>query len=187
MKKVIIAFTVLATIASCKTSKTNTSLPQKKITETTVEDFATIIGLQRDDLNAKAEALFGTPSTSTKNENDLFSFYTNYYNAANGEKLFSYTYDKKTMAINHIRIEGTKNNNFETTKAFFKERKIQDVKLDFLGMHKDEIIKIMGTPDRVNAGNYEYVKGHVSITFICYDFQENKCSQLYIFWNYYKR
>lgn len=179
MKKIIYLSVVLLLVSACKTSK----LPkQKAIEETKTEDFLSFISLKRSDVLEKATKKFGTPTETTKDKNDNYSFITNYYNDANNDRVLSYTYDKKDQTVNHIRLTGDHKANFETTKAALKNWGIKDVKANFLGMHKDDIIKIMGTPDRVNAGNYEFVKDNVSVTFICYEFRENKCSEIYLFW-----
>jgi outer membrane protein assembly factor BamE (lipoprotein component of BamABCDE complex) len=187
MKKPIYLLLLFVALAACKTKKTTTA-PQEKqktVDEATVADFATVLGMQKGDVFTKATTLLGQPSTSTKDKNDTYSFITCYYDDAAGDRMFSYTYDKKTNALNHFRITGNRLENFASTKAYFKEKKVNDFKVDFLGMDKNDIIKIMGAPTRVNSGNYEYVQGAVSITFICYDFHQNKCSEMYIFWNYY--
>lgn len=186
MKKTAYLLLCFIALAACKTKK-GTTVPQKTIEQTTIDDFASLITLQRHDLQEKALKNLGTPTKTTEKEGDTYSFFTAYYDDATGNRMFSYTWDKKTKAVNHIRITGDRLNNYESTKAFFKSKKIDDIKVNFLGMHKDDILKIMGTPVRVNSGNYEFVKGHVSITFICYEFHEEKCSEMYLFWNYYMK
>lgn len=186
MKNTIYLAVLFVTLAACRTNKESGSAAKPKtIQETTIEDFANVLGLKKGDLNTKAVSLLGNATKTTKDEKNTYSFVTCYYDDAGKNRMFSYTYDKTTNAVNHIRITGNRNTNFAETRAYFKDRKINDIKVDFLGMHKDDILKIMGTPVRVNSGNYEFVKGHVSITFICYDFHDNKCSEMYIFWNYY--
>lgn len=182
MKKTLSLFICFVALFSCKTTKIS---KEKTIAETTIEDFSAFLGLQKSDLQEKATKQFGTPTKTTKDKNDNYSFVTNYYDDANGNRIMSYTYDKKKKTVNHIRLAGSYTTNFESTKAFLKKRGIKDIKVDFLGMHRDEILKIMGTPDRVSSGNYEYKKGAVSITFICYDFRDYNCSEIYLFWNSY--
>lgn len=184
MKKLLIAFMVVGTFAACKTTKTP---KQKPLEETKIEDFSTFLTLKLGDPVEKAFGIFGEPTTNTKDKNDRYSFISNYYDDADKNRMMSFTYDKKDKTINHIRLTGNYREGYTTTKAFLAAHGIKDIKANFLGMHKDDIIKIMGQPDRVNSGNYEYKKGHVSITFICYEFRDHKCSEMYLFWNkYYK-
>lgn len=187
MRKTAFLAILFIGLVACRTNKETTApaAKSKTIQETTISDFANVLGLQKGDANTKAVSLLGQATKTTKDEKNTYSFVTCYYDDATKERMFSYTYDKTTNAVNHIRITGNRATNFAATKAYFKDRKINDIKVDFLGMHKDDILKIMGTPTRVNSGNYEFVKGHVSITFICYDFHDNKCSEMYVFWNYY--
>lgn len=184
MKKLLYLTAFLLVFAACKTSKTSTP-KAKPLSETTIDDFISVMGITKNDLEPKAAELWGTPTTKTKDDNTSYSFISVYHDDANGDRMFSYTYDKKTNTVNHIRLTGNKAKNYAPTKEYFTKRKIKDNKINFLGMHKDEILKIFGTPDRVNAGNYEFVKGPVSVTFICYEFQEKKCSEIYIYWNMY--
>ncbi|HYG16408.1 MAG TPA: hypothetical protein VEC12_11695 [Bacteroidia bacterium] len=184
MKKIVylLAFVALAG-AACKTKKSATK--QKTLHETTVADFGTIIGLSKGDSYEKAVKILGTPSTTTEKENDSYSFYSVYYNDASDNRMFSYTYDKKTKMVNHFRITGNRNTNHIETKNYLAGQKVNDVKVNFLGMHKDSILKVFGTPDRISSDNYEFVKGPVSVTFICYSFHQYKCSEIYVFWNYF--
>lgn len=186
MKKLtyLAAFLVVVGGMACKTKKTNAP-KAKPLAETKLEDFITVMGITKGDLNDKALALWGTPTKTTKDDKTVYSFVSVYHDDANGNRMFSYTYDKKANTVNHIRLTGSKQDNYNPTKEYFKSKNIADTKVNFLGMHKDEILKIFGTPDRVNAGNYEFVKGPISVTFICYDFNQGKCSEIYIYWNMY--
>lgn len=184
MKKTVYLLAFVALLGgACKTKKTK--VKPKTLEETTVADFATVLGLQKGDVYDKALKELGEPTKTTADEKNTYSFVSVYYDDANEDRMFSYTYDKNTKAVNHIRITGNRQNNFEPTRNYFKQRKISDIKVGFLGMHKDKILKIMGTPVRVNSGNYEFVDGPVSVTFICYDFHDELCSEIYVFWNYF--
>lgn len=180
MKKIAYLTLFLLVISACKTSK----LPkQKPIEETKIEDFNYFIGLSKGDNVAVALKKFGTPTASTKDKKDRYSFFTNYYDFEYN-KMVSYTYDKKTNVLNHIRVRGSKKFDYTKTKEFISKKGINDKKVNFLGMHKDEIIRIFGTPDRVSSGNYEYKSDALNITFICYSFNADKCSEMYLFWNH---
>lgn len=184
MKKLTYLTALLLVFAACKTSKTSTQ-KEKPLAETTLDDFISVMGITKNDLEPKAIELWGNPSKTTKDDNTSYSFVSVYHDDADGDRMFSYTYDKKTNTVNHIRLTGNRNKDYASTKEFFAKQKIKDNKINFLGMHKDEILKIFGTPTRVNSGNYEFVKGPVNVTFICYDFHQQKCSEIYVFWNMY--
>lgn len=181
MKTTTYVVLIVLLIASCKTTK----LPkQKPVEETKIEDFKYFVGLSKGDLVEKALNVFGTPSKSNKDKKDRYSFFTNYYHDEANNQIVSYSYDKETNVLNHIRLRGAKKFDYNNTKKFIIEKGIKDTKINFLGMHKDKIFEIMGEPDRINSGHHEYQSGPLNVTFICYSFHNDKCSEIYLFWNH---
>lgn len=179
VKKYLFVLICIAAFGGCKVNKGGASSLQK----TKVEDFISFIGVTKGDNYDKVLRDLGKPTEIDKNEKPKYSFVSCYYNDANSNRMFSYTYDKETKAVGNIRLTGELSDNFSTTKRFLAAKGIDDPKINFLGMHKKEILKIFGKPDRISSGNYEYVRGPVQVTFICYDFNEEKCSEIYLFWN----
>lgn len=165
-------------ISACKTSK----LPKEKtVADTKIEDFLTVAGISKGDLANEALAKLGTPTSNTTRR----SRGRCNYDDAMGERLLSYSYKKKTNQVNHIRLTGNHQKNYESTKAFLNKAGINDLKVNFLNMHKDEIIKILGAPLDSTKKSLVYKKEPIKIIFSLSPFGDDKCSEIYVFWNYY--
>lgn len=177
MKKIIYITLILLVVSACKTSK----LPkQKTIEETTLEDFVSFIGVSKGDSLEIALEKFGTPTKVTKRRSRSMYFYDD----ESGKRLFKFTIKKKGNKVNHIRLTGNHQKNYETTKAFLASVGVNDPKINFLGMHKDEIIKILGDPLETTNSSLVYKQGPSKVTFSLSPFGDNKCSEIYLFWNY---
>lgn len=181
MKKILFVTTILLAVSACKTSK----LPKEKtVAETNLEDFTSFAGITMGDLEDETIKKFKEPTEITKRRSRSMYFYDD----EKGTRIFKFTIKKNSNKVNHIRLTGDRNTDYESTKAFFTTAGIKDPKVNFLGMHKDEIIKILGQPLEATSSRLVYKQEPVKITFSLSPFRDNKCSEIYLFWNYsYKK
>lgn len=176
MKKSIFSTSLLTllfsfSLLSCKTTQTTT-------TPITVESYTSFLGITYGDTIDKVYKIFGEPTEIDQNDN--YSFISVYYHY-NSEHVLTFTYDKVTRKVEVTRLKSNLNPDATASLRYVGERQ-KDTKALFLGQSKKEILANFGNPGRVNAGNYEYSSSNFSLTFICYDFQDEKCSEIYLQW-----
>lgn len=186
MKKALVVLTTASLLLSaCGAARRARVEKSRQLHALTIEDFYSFMGVSKGDTYAKAMELWGEPTKEELNEGTKLNFATAYYHGEDGERLFSLTYDKRDNTLNHIRLTGSKEVNFSSTQKFFKDRGINDIKTQLLGMHRDSILSIFGEPTRLKGSEYIYEGKGINVTFVCYDFGENRCEEIYVFWNYY--
>jgi hypothetical protein len=186
MKKFIpllLAVLVLV-ITGCGAAKRARAEKARKLHAVKIEDFISFIGVTKGDTYEKAVELWGEPGREDLNEGSKVKFATMYYYGKYDEKLFNLTYDKRDYTLNYIKVSGNKELNYDNAFTFFKQRNVQDIKVQFLGMHRDSITSVFGEPTRTMTSDLIYEIKGMTVTFVCYAFAENRCDEIYVFWNY---
>ena len=152
-----------------------------------LEDFLSFAGLRHGDTYKKVLALFGQPESYNDYGGKstipglVKTFYVSFYDK--GLTIGCNRYADGSEKVATIRIES------EKALSGIREYVGNDYKLDFYGMHYRDIMDKLGTPYSRQSGNYEY---HFSsylgekglVDFICYDFENGICKEMYVHWFY---
>ncbi|MDR2953911.1 MAG: toll/interleukin-1 receptor domain-containing protein [Prevotella sp.] len=143
---------------------------QKKIPQTVLTgrdkllEFQNLLGFSRNTTKDDIIKILGNPekvSHTKKYDFNIFHY--------NNFRLTFYFYEKseKLMAIN-----------IEDNKTYLKKMGFNDDKINYLGKHLDLISSQFGEADSVSSGFYTYTLDDFIISFICYDFNNYKCSSI---------
>ncbi len=151
----------------------------------TIDDFHSFLGVKKHYTYDSAINVWGEPGKEEVNEGTKLNYASMYYYGEYGEKLFSLTYDKRNYTLNYIRVTGSNEIGYRSTRDFFKQCGVNDIKLQFLGMPRDSIVSVFGEPTRAQKSELEYQKGGITVTFLCPDFSGGICDEVLVFWNYY--
>ncbi len=151
----------------------------------TIDDFHSFLGVKKHYTYDSAINVWGEPGKEETNEGSKINYASMYYYGEYGEKLFSLTYDKRNYTLNYIRVTGSNEISYRSTREFFKKCGVNDIKLQFLGMPRDSIVSVFGEPTRTQKSELEYQKGGITVTFLCPEFSGGFCDEILVFWNYY--
>ncbi|MGV3597085.1 MAG: hypothetical protein ACO1PI_04405 [Bacteroidota bacterium] len=151
----------------------------------TIDDFHSFLGVKKHYTYDSAINVWGEPGKEETNEGSKINYGSMYYFGEYGERLFSLTYDKRNYTLNYIRVTGSNEISYKSTRDFFKKCGVNDIKLQFLGMPRDSIVSVFGEPTRTQKSELEYQKGGITVTFLCPEFSGGFCDEILVFWNYY--
>jgi len=182
--KGISLFCKLALIAGLSSCFTATGIFTDTGEKIQAESFISFLGLQRGDVFMKAENIFGKPHKLDMNEGQ-YDFATAYYEV-NGKTALSISYNKGTQVISSIRLRLSDEVGLspESTFKFLLQNKVDDIRASMLGENKSKILDAYGYPSSFLSGNYEYKRQDLLVDFICYEFNQNLCSEIYVQWFY---
>lgn len=148
----------------------------------TAAAFLSFCGLNHGDSAEQLPKLFGPPGELENEQKNDRDFSTQFYFA---KGLSISVFNSKATPSNVGKVMTVSVRSVEAARNL-KSLGIKDEKLDLVGLPLEAITKKFGKPDSAMSGSYEYdfrangKKGKV--TFYCYEFQENKCNEIYVHW-----
>lgn len=183
-KSFVLPAIMLVLLCGCAAKKRAFKEKHRQLHEQKMDDFYDFVGIKKGDTYDMVKAKLGPPSKVDMNTGTKLNYATVYYNGNYGERLLQFTFDKRDMTVNHLRLTGRSELSYETTHTFLKEKGVKDAKADFLGLHRDSVLAVFGKPTRIKTSDYEYEKGGVKVIFSCYTFSFDMCGEIYVFWQY---
>ncbi len=151
--------------------------PEIELTESVVKFdisiFETLLGFNRNSTKSDIIKVFGDPTNDDEGKHK-YDFNTMYY-----KDVISFSYYKKTEVLMQTSIEAFYSDP-HTTIDYLRNKGIKDEKVNYLGVHKDNILKDFGPPSSSHADNYTYDLGNFDVNFICYDTDNFICTAIQV-------
>lgn len=182
-KSLVWSILMLVLLSGCAAKRRAFREKHRQLHEQKVVSFYNFMGIKKGDTYEDVKKKLGEPSKVEMNAGTKLNYATVYYNGKYGERLLQFTFDKRDLTVNHLRLTGRSELSYETTHTFFKKRGINDIKADFLGMHRDTVLSVFGKPTRIKTSDYEYEQGGIKVIFSCYTFAYDMCGEIYVFWH----
>lgn len=129
-------------------------------------------GLSKKSYIKKAYEILGKPSEIIAEKK--YTFNTAYF-----EDYADISFSRETNKIQTIRFSCHTSNSQEIIELL-KRKGILDSKIELLGKHRDEILNIFGTPLSTDSDNYVYENENMLLDFICYEFNDFICTEIYV-------
>lgn len=149
-----------------------------------IEDFVSFLGFSSSNTIDDAIKKLGTPSSISVTTQ--YTFDTAYWDSGT-QHLVSMFYNRNTRRIDGIRMYSfPREKPFgKAAREFLKKKKVDDKKMNLLGMHKDAVSKLYGPTDRhFGIEGYYRDLGYAKFTvnILCYDFNQKLCSEVSVQW-----
>lgn len=136
--------------------------------------FENILGFNRNTTKNEIIQKLGEPTSDEgSGKHDFNSLYY--------DDFMTFSYYKKSEKLMNVDInmlgDGSQDN-IKIAINYIKDKGISDKKVNYLGIHKDKILKDFGTPSRINSGNYNFDAEGIHVDFVCYEHDEYLCSTI---------
>lgn len=137
-----------------------------------INTFKNILGFNRKSTKNDIIQILGKPTSDEISKKYVIN-YLNYYDYIR----FGYNKKSEKLMVVHINLLS---NNIQEVKRYLQENGITDNIMNYLGAHLDKILTDFGTPSSKSSGNYRYDNDGFMVNFVCYDFNNYKCSTISI-------